>query len=122
MNELLLSAIAQDGGGGPPADAPGLLGAGSPIIMMLIVFGIFYFLLIRPQQKQMKEHQLKLSRLKKGDEVVTNGGLIGTIHALSDNILTLEVADKVRVRVMRSQIASLLGEGASAAAETEKGK
>lgn len=92
--------------------------------MMAVVFGIFYFLVIRPQQKQLKEHRLKLSRLKKGDEVVTTGGLIGSIHALTDNILTLEVAEKTRVRVLRSQIANLLSESpAEASGESaEKGK
>lgn len=122
MNELLLSTVAQEAPEGSESP-PGLLGAGSPLFMMLIIFGIFYFLLIRPQQKQAKEHQLKLSRLKKGDEVVTTGGLIGTIFALTDTILTLEIADKVRVRVLRGQIASLVSEGpASATAEAEKGK
>ncbi len=119
MNELLLSVIAQD-----PAAPPGCAQAASPLFMMVVVFGIFYLLVIRPQQKQLKEHRLKLSRLKKGDEVVTAGGLIGTISALTDTILTLEVADKVRVRVLRSQIANLLSEApAEGGAQTaEKGK
>lgn len=119
MNELLLSVIAQDGG--PP---PSCAQQGSPLFMMVIVFGIFYFLVIRPQQKQLKDHRLKLSRLKKGDEIVTTGGLIGTIQTLTDNILTIEIADKVRVRILRSQVANLLTETpAPAAGETsEKGK
>lgn len=119
MNELLLSVIAQDAG--PP---PSCAQAASPLFMMVVVFGIFYFLVIRPQQKQLKEHRLKLSRLKKGDEVVTAGGLIGTISALTDNILTLEVAEKTRVRVLRSQIANLLSESpAETSGESaEKGK
>ena len=122
MNELLLSVIAQEGGA--PPGPQGCLAAGSPLFMMAIVFGIFYFLVIRPQQKQVKEHRLKLSRLKKGDEVVTSGGLIGTIHALTDDELTLEIADKVRVRVLRGQIAHLRTESpATASAEAaEKGK
>ena len=82
--------------------------AGNPIVAFLpliIIFAIFYFLLIRPQQKRAKEHQNFLANLKRGDQVVTNGGLIGRIVALSDDVVTLEVADKVRVQVMRNQIA-----------------
>lgn len=122
MNELLLSVVAQDGGA-PPAGAAGCAAQGSPLFMMVIVFGIFYFLVIRPQQKQMKEHRLKLSRLKKGDEVVTAGGLIGTIHSLTDTELVLEIAEKVRVRVLRSQIAHLKSEAPLASEPSgEKGK
>ena len=123
MNELLLSVIAQDAG--PP---PGCAAQASPLFMMVVVFGIFYLLVIRPQQKQLKEHKAKLSRLKKGDEVVTAGGLIGTIHALTESVLTIEVAEKVRVRVMRSQVANLLSESPAeagtegAAASEGKGK
>jgi preprotein translocase subunit YajC len=119
LNELLLSVIAQDAG-----PAPSCAQQGSPLFMMVIVFGIFYFLVIRPQQKQLKDHRLKLSRLKKGDEVVTAGGLIGTIQALTDNILTIEIADKVRVRVLRSQIANLLSESPADTSgdSAEKGK
>jgi preprotein translocase YajC subunit len=77
-----------------------------------------------PAAEAAQEHRLKLSRLKKGDEVVTAGGLIGTISALTDTILTLEVADKVRVRVLRSQIANLLSEAPAegGASTAEKGK
>ena len=92
--------------GQPPGGAQG--GQGNPIMAFLpliIIFAIFYFLLIRPQQKKQKEHRKFLEALKKGDEVITSGGIIGRISGLSENIVTLEVAPKVNIRVARSQIA-----------------
>lgn len=94
----------QPGAGQPP----GVCGMGhSGIIMMLAMFAIFYFLLIRPQQKKAKEHQRMLDSLKKGDEVVTNGGLIGRITAVTGRTMTIEISEKVRVRVVRSQVSGL---------------
>ena len=104
MNELLYALISQDPAAAPPG---GCAQAGSPLVMMMVIFAIFYFVMIRPQQKQMREHQQKLSRLKKGDAIIMNGGLVGTIHAAEEKELTLEVADKVRVRVLRSQVADV---------------
>jgi preprotein translocase subunit YajC len=76
-----------------------------PILMMLVMFGIFYFILIRPQVRKQKEHQAMLSKLGKGDEVLTRGGLIGKITGVSDDgVLTLELQEKVRVRMPRSFI------------------
>ena len=69
------------------------------LVMMLAMFAVFYFLLIRPQQKKAKEHQKMLELLKKGDEVVTNGGIVGKITGITDKLLTVEVSEKVRVRV-----------------------
>ncbi|MCP4195599.1 MAG: preprotein translocase subunit YajC [Proteobacteria bacterium] len=74
------------------------------IIMMVVMFAVFYFLLIRPQQKKAKVHQNMLGGLKKGDEVVTAGGLVGKITGVSDRVLTLEVSEKVRVRVIKTQV------------------
>jgi len=77
----------------------------SPILMMLVMFGIFYFILIRPQVKKQKEHQAMLSKLGKGDEVITRGGMIGKITGVSDDgIMVLELQEKVRVRVPRAYI------------------
>jgi preprotein translocase subunit YajC len=79
----------------------------SPIVMMLVMFGIFYFILIRPQVKRQKEHQAMLQKLGKGDEVVTRGGLIGKITGVSeDGVLVLELQEKVRVRVPRAYVES----------------
>ncbi|MCU0662211.1 MAG: preprotein translocase subunit YajC [Myxococcota bacterium] len=72
--------------------------------MIVVMFAVFYFLLIRPQQKKQKEHTRMLSELKKGDEVVTGGGLIGRISGFTDKTFVLEVSEKVRVRVLRSQV------------------
>ena len=76
-----------------------------PLIMMLSIFVIFYFLLIRPQQKKAKEHRQFLENLKRGDRVITSGGLCGEIITIGDQILTLEITDKVRVEVGRGHVA-----------------
>jgi len=75
-----------------------------PIILM---FAIFYFLLIRPQQKKAKEHRALLSAIKKGDKVVSNGGLHGVVTGITDDIVTMEIAPKVRVKVSRGSIAGI---------------
>ena len=81
------------------------MGAMQPIVMMLVMFGIFYFILIRPQVKKQKEHQAMLGKLGKGDEVITRGGLIGKITGVSeDGILVIELQEKVRVRVPRAYV------------------
>ena len=73
-----------------------------PMVFMVV---IFYFLLIRPQQKKSKEHKALLDNLKKGDRIITNGGIIGTIINIDDQIVSLEVADKVRIELARPYIA-----------------
>ena len=80
------------------------MGAASPMFMMLMMFGVFYFILIRPQAKRQKEHQAMLAALGKGEMVVTRGGLIGKISGVKDNELIIELQEKVRVRVLRSHI------------------
>jgi preprotein translocase subunit YajC len=76
-----------------------------PIMMMLVMFAIFYFILIRPQVKKQREHQAMLQKLGKGDEVITRGGLIGKITGISDDgVIVLELQEKVRVRVPRAYI------------------
>ena len=81
------------------------MGGMQPILMMLVMFAIFYFILIRPQVKKQKEHQAMLSKLGKGDEVITRGGVIGKITGVTDDgILVLELQEKVRVRVPRAYV------------------
>lgn len=109
MNEWILLAVGQAEGGAAPGPG-GFLGG---LLPMIIIFAVFYFLIIRPQSKRQKEHRALLDQLKKGDQVVTNGGLIGTIWALDDRTLTLEVADKVKVRVLRGQVGGLWKDAAS---------
>jgi preprotein translocase subunit YajC len=93
-------ALGQPPGGG---GAPG--GSFSVFVPLILMFAVFYFLLIRPQQKKQRTHQDMLKSLKVGDRVVTTGGLYGTIVAGGDHIIKLEIADKVRVEVGRSYIA-----------------
>ena len=88
-------------------------GAGGPSQMLsflplVLVFIIFYFLLIRPQQKKTKQHQEMLTKLKKNDEVMTSGGIYGKVMSLADNVVTLEVAPNVRIRVSRPNISAVV--------------
>jgi preprotein translocase subunit YajC len=82
------------------------MGAASPMFMMLLMFGVFYFILIRPQAKKQKEHQAMLSAIAKGDQIVTRGGLIGTGTGIQDHgaVLVVEMQAKVRIRVLRSHV------------------
>ena len=91
-NDLIL---AQMGGGG---------GGLTTFLFIGVLFAIMYFLMIRPQQKQAKEHRALLAALKKGDDVVTQGGMLGKIYAVTDKIVTLEIANGIRVRVLKSSI------------------
>ncbi|HDZ91972.1 MAG: preprotein translocase subunit YajC [Deltaproteobacteria bacterium] len=84
----------------------GGFGAFLPLILM---FAIFYFLLIRPQQKKAKAHKQLLASLKKGDRVVTSGGLYGVVTGLTDDVVTMEIAPKVRVKVSRASISGVTG-------------
>ena len=76
-------------------------------IPLLLILGVFWFLIIRPQQKKQKEQQAMIDNLKKGDKVVTNGGLFGTIMKVGDDRITLEIANKVQVQVERQQVQRL---------------
>lgn len=93
-------AYAMGTGGGQGGQSGGF-GALVPLILM---FAIFYFLLIRPQQKKQKQHRQMVQNLKKGDRVMTSGGLYGRITGLTDTVVTLEISEKVRVKVARSNI------------------
>jgi preprotein translocase subunit YajC len=81
----------------------------SPIFLLILMFVVFYFLLIRPQQKKQKEHQKMLQNLKKGDDVVTASGIFGKVTGITDNVATIEIADKVRIKILRAQIAGIQG-------------
>lgn len=74
---------------------------------MILVFVIFYFLMIRPQQKQRKQHQALLSNLKKGDEVITSSGIYGKVTGIADNVVTVEIADNVRIKLDKAQVATI---------------
>lgn len=98
-------AYAMGTGGGAAGQGAGGFSSLIPIILMFV---IFYFLLIRPQQKKSKEHREMINRLKKGDRVITSGGLHGRITAVNDTTMTVEIADKVRVKIARGNVAQLL--------------
>jgi preprotein translocase subunit YajC len=102
MGTELAYAMGAPGGGGSQ---------GSQIMSFLpiiFIFVIFYFLLIRPQQKRSKEHRNLLSNLKEGDQVITSGGIYGRITGIKDEKITVEISDKVRVKVSRGNIAGVV--------------
>jgi preprotein translocase subunit YajC len=90
-----------------PQDAASLLS----FLPLIIIFVIFYFLLIRPQSKRAKEHKQMVSNLAKGDEVVTNGGLLGRITQVGENFISVEVADGLEVKVQKQMVANLMPKG-----------
>ena len=95
--------------GTPPGGAAG--GGQSAItslVPLVIMFGIFYFLLIRPQQKKAKEHKALLEALKKGDQVVTAGGMHGKISAVEDNVVIIEVANNVNIKFNKGHVAAII--------------
>jgi preprotein translocase subunit YajC len=104
MNALIPDAWAQ---GAPPAGGGQLQFA----VLMGLMLVVFYFMLIRPQQKKAREHQTLVSKLASGDEVVTSGGILGRIVEVGDSFVTLEIADAVRIKVQKFQIAQLMPKG-----------
>ncbi len=102
-------AYAQDAGGGG-------LGGIEALLPLVLIFVVFYFLLIRPQQKKMKQHKEMLGAIRRGDKVVTGGGIMGAVTKVgNDGDLTVEIAEGVRVRVQQSRVSSVLS-------KTEPGK
>jgi preprotein translocase subunit YajC len=81
------------------------------IVMLIVLFGVFYFLLIRPQTKRAKEHKKMVESLAKGDEVVTNGGLLGRITNVGDNFIVMETAPNNEVKVQRQAVAAVMPKG-----------
>jgi preprotein translocase subunit YajC len=101
FNDLAYGMGGFPGGGG----GAGGLGSFLPLILMFVVF---YFLLIWPQQKKAKAHRQVLANLQKGETVVTSAGIYGTITGLTETVVTLEIAEKVRIKVSRSSIAGIV--------------
>ena len=98
-------AMAQPQGGSPES------GLFSTLIMFALIIGIFYFLILRPQQKRQKERQKLLDAVKKGDKVITAGGLHGTVAGLDEKTLLIQVADNVKMKFDRSAVATIVREG-----------
>ncbi|MBI3995803.1 MAG: preprotein translocase subunit YajC [Nitrospirae bacterium] len=108
MEFFVSMAWAQDAGGAPgagPSAAPG--GMLVSFLPFVLIFVVFYFLLILPQQRKQKKHRAMLEALKKGDRVLTTGGVLGTVAALNKDVITVQIADNVRVKVRREYIAEL---------------
>jgi len=117
---LISTAYAMGGNpGAAGAQGAGGFGDWSFMIMMVVIFGIFYFLMIRPQQKKQKELKTMLDNLAYGDAVMTTGGIHGKVTGLTDAIVTLEIADKVRIKVSRSAIGAVLQKTGSPAPTTK---
>ena len=103
------------------AQAAGAPSAGASIASfapLILIFVIMYFLMIRPQQKRVKEHRAMVEALKKGDEVLTQGGLVGKVTAVRDTELEVEIAPGVKVRVIRSTVTGLVNRTQPAAANS----
>ena len=100
--KISFALLAQAGGQSAPVWAS--------FVPILLIFGIFYFLLLAPMRKRQKQHQVLLGALKRGDRVVTNGGLLGEIAAVEDKVVHLKLSDNVKVRVLKSAVAGLEGD------------
>lgn len=103
MDFLIANAYAQDAS----TQGGGLMG----FLPLILIFAVFYFMLIRPQMKRAKEHRKMVSELAKGDEVVTNGGLLGRITELGDSFVTVELADNVVIKLQRHAVATVMPKG-----------
>jgi preprotein translocase subunit YajC len=105
---FIATAYSMGAGGDAGAQAGG---GASGLIMMVVIFAIFYFILIRPQQKKMKEHKKMVDDLKKGDEIITGGGIYGTVEGLAPDTLTVEIAKGMKVKITRGSVAHVITEG-----------
>ncbi len=97
---LAQAAAAQPAGGGV-----------SMILMMVVLFGLMYFMMIRPQMKRQKEHRALVAGLARGDEVVTNGGIAGRVDEVGETFLTVEIAANVKVKVQKGSVQQVLPKG-----------
>ena len=110
MNPLdFLIPVAHAQAAGAPAASP--MGGLQTFLFPIILIVIMYFLMIRPQMKRQKEHRAMLDKLAKGDEVITSGGIAGSVAAIGESFVTVEVASGVQVRVQRAAIANVLPKG-----------
>lgn len=103
--------------------AGGTLDALGAFLPLILIFVIFYFLIIRPQQKRMKDHKSMLAAIRRGDRIVTNGGIVGSVvKVTNESELLVEIADNVRVKVMREMVADVASKTEPVASSGDKGK
>lgn len=105
MNVLISNAYAQT------AAAAGPMGGLMEFLPIILMFGVLYFLMIRPQMKKAKEHKALIAALAKGDEVVTQGGIAGRVAKVGDDFLSVEVADKIEIQLQKSAVSLVLPKG-----------
>ena len=103
--------------------APGAFDAlNSLIVPTVLIIGIMYFLMIRPQQKRLKEHRDMVASIRRGDTVVTSGGIIGKVAKVDDQELQVEIAEGVKIKILRSTISEVRGKGEAATSPKAKDK
>ena len=101
ISDAMAEGAANGGQGDPMAS----------LFFMIVIFAVFYFILIRPQAKRAKEHKKMTADLQKGDEVVTQGGVVGKITEVGDDFVSLQIADNVDIKLQRSAVGMLLPKG-----------
>jgi preprotein translocase subunit YajC len=109
----LILAMGTPPGGGAQSPA----GAFGMFVPMIIIFGIFYFMLIRPQQRKEKERRQMIDAVKSGDRIVFSGGILGTVTNVKDNVLVVKIADNVKIEVARGAVSQVLEKGDKAVAD-----
>lgn len=115
---MISTAYAMGQGAAGGGQAGGIAG----FLPIIILFAIFYFLLIRPQQKKAKEHREMIADLKKGARIITSGGIYGTITSLDDETLGLEIAEKVKIKITRGNVAAVVSDVQAVQKEDKKKK
>ncbi|AER55934.1 preprotein translocase subunit YajC [Pseudoxanthomonas spadix BD-a59] len=105
--DLLIPAAQAQAAGAAPAQGGGL----SMLIFPVVLIAVMYFVMIRPQMKRQKEHKSLLDKLSRGDEIITSGGIAGTVAEIGDNFVTVEIADGVKVRVQKAAVGNVLPKG-----------
>lgn len=104
-----VTTVWAQGTGGAPGSGPGA-GPGGMLVQFfpfVLIFIVFYFLLILPQQRKQKKHRAMLEALKKGDRILTSGGMLGTVAAINKNIVTIQVADNARIKIRKDFVSEL---------------
>jgi len=114
----LISTAFAMGASGQGGQAGGIAG----FLPIIILFAIFYFLLIRPQQKKAKEHREMIANLKKGARIVSSGGIYGTIQSIDDTTIGLEIAEKVKIKISRGNVAAVITDNEPAQKSDKKKK